>query len=194
MEAVTRAAEQLKDVDIGARAALLDLNMPDEKTIAIRVFGSDMLLDTHDFTLTVPAEGREAKPADLLLVLHFLLSDFPVRTTGKLISFRDFKAGQFYYVPFQARTVKPLAGRIGNDIALLKKNLDRFDWEEAGEDYGDFTARIHSFGPMNLTLIYRLGDEEFPPEAEILFDSCVKDVFEAEDAAVLAGRICIGLL
>ncbi|MHB9138667.1 MAG: DUF3786 domain-containing protein, partial [Victivallaceae bacterium] len=43
-------------------------------------------------------------------------------------------------------------------------------------------------------LIYRAGDDEFPPEAEVLFDAAVKRVYVAEDAAVMAGRICIGLL
>jgi hypothetical protein len=85
-----------------------------------------------------------------------------------------------------------LVQRIGNDLQLLKKNLGRFDWEPLA--IGDFAARVHVIGRLYLTLIYRLGDEEFPAEADVLFDPDVQRVYNAEDASVLAGRICLGLL
>ncbi len=58
----------------------------------------------------------------------------------------------------------------------------------------DFGGRIHGIGELYLTLIYYSGDDEFPAEINILFDSCIKRVFETEDIVVTASRICIGLL
>ncbi len=180
-EAIEIAVDKLKKHD-----APLKLNGN------IRVFGRDMRLDDQEFTLGATDGGKPVKPADRLLVLHYLLCDLPVKATGELISFRDFTGGQFYYQPFLSRTVNPLVGRFGNNLEGLKKNLDRFYWEEL--KIGDFAAKIKTFGELDLTLIYHLGDDEFPAAAEVLFDSCVKKVFEAEDAAVLASRVCIGLL
>ena len=180
-EAIEIAVDKLKQLDA-----------PLKLSGNIRVFGRDMILDPETFTLTLTQDEKPAKPADRLLVLHYLLCDLPVKATGKLISFRDFTGGQFYYQPFLSRTVNPLVGRFGNDLDGLKKNLDRFDWEEL--KIGDFSAKIKTFGELALTLIYHLGDDEFPAAAEVLFDSCVKKVFEAEDATVLASRVCIGLL
>ncbi len=82
--------------------------------------------------------------------------------------------------------------RIGNDLELLKKNLDRFDWEPVSLD--DLGARIHAIGKVYVTLIYHLGDEEFPSSADLLFDASIKRVYPTEDAAVLASRICLSLL
>jgi Domain of unknown function (DUF3786) len=179
-EAIAMALEKLKE-----------MNIPAEKTGNMRVFGKDMILDPADYSLKT-TDGKAAKPADRLLLLHYLLCDLPVKATGELISFRDFTGGQFYYQPFVSRTTGPMSGRFHNDLECLKKNLDRFDWEEV--KIGDFAAKIKTFGELDLTLVYHLGDDEFPPAAEVLFDSCIKRVYEAEDAAVLASRVCIGLL
>ena len=43
---------------------------------------------------------------------------------------RNLSSGQFYRQPFLSRTINPLTKRIGNDVELLKNNLNRFDWEE----------------------------------------------------------------
>jgi hypothetical protein len=59
---------------------------------------------------------------------------------------------------------------------------------------GDLPARIHALGNLHLTLVYHLGDDELPPAADVLFDGCIRRVFGAEDAAVMASRICLGLL
>ncbi|MCK4983136.1 MAG: DUF3786 domain-containing protein [Victivallaceae bacterium] len=183
-EAVNIAIEKLQSVDIKKRCALHGLEVSDNK-LNMRLFGQDMILDVNDFTTA-------AKPADLLLVLHYLLCNIPVKKTGELISFREFTGGQFYYEPFLSRTVKPLTGKYGNDIETIKKCITKFDYEEV--KLGDFGAKIQSFGPFEITLIYHLGDDEFQVDAEVLFDSSFKRAFAAEDAAVIAGRICIGLL
>lgn len=190
-EAIRLAITELADVDIKSRAVSLGL-VPDEtEEMEFRVFGQDVVLD-ENFELTNKESGKPARPDETILLLHYLKNEFPVKPTAELISFRDMPGGQFYLGPFQSRSVKPLVGRVKNDLDLLKKNLDRFDWKEIG--LGDFSAEVNVFGPVKATLIYHLGDEEFPANAELLFDSSIKHLFVTEDAAVIAGRICIGLL
>ena len=190
-EAVKLAIAKLADIDIAERAVTLGLPAPQDGKITLQVFGKEMELDS-DYNLTVKESGEPSRPDDRILLLHFLKNEFPVKPTGELISFREMPGGQFYLGPFQSRSVKPLVGRIKNDLDLLKKNLDRFDWEEA--ELKDFSARVHVFGDIYVTLVYHLGDEEFPANAELLLDSSIKHLFVTEDAAVIAGRICIGLL
>ena len=43
-------------------------------------------------------------------------------------------------------------------------------------------------------LVMRCPCIGLPVPANVLFDACIKDVYTAEDVAVLASRICIGLL
>jgi hypothetical protein len=191
-EAIRLAVAKLKDVDLTTRCSSLGLSAPKNGIVHLQAFGTDLMLQQSDFQLIKADTGEPAKLSDRVLVLHYLLCDSPIILTEDLISFRVFPEGQFYWQPFLSRTVKPLIGRIGNDLELLRKNLERFDWEEVA--MGDLGARVHGIGKMYVTLVYHRGDDEFPPEADVLFDACIKQVFVAEDVAVLASRICIGLL
>ena len=190
-EAVKLAIEKLADVDFNKRCSRLGLPIPLNNTLSLKFLGADMILRMPDFQL-FREQNEPAKPGDRILLLHYLLNDLKIYETSELISFRQLPGGIFYYEPFLARSIRPMVNRFGNDIDLLKKNLNRYNWQPI--DVGDFGARIHVFGKLYVTLLYRLGDEEFPPDAELLFDASIKHVLSTEDAAVLAGRVCLGLL
>jgi hypothetical protein len=192
-EAAVRAAvEKLREVDLGARCSRLGLPEPQHDFLRLRVFGIDMVLRLSDFQLFPAESEKPSKVSDRILVLHYLLCDLPIQETGELISFRQMDSGQFYWPAFLSRSVGPLVERMGNDLELLKKNLGRFDWQPVS--LGDLGACIHAIGKVYVTLIYRIGDEEFPASADLLFDSSIKRVYPTEDAAVLASRICLGLM
>ena len=190
--AIEVGTQKLSTVGLASRCPNLGLATPVDGQIDLRMFGDDVRLDLEDWSLTLRSTSQPARPHDLVLLLHYLSCDLPVKPTGELISFRSFPSGQFYFGVFQARSAAPLVGRIGNDLDTLKKHLERFDHELT--EHGDLGARIHAMGNLHLTLVYHLGDDEFPAAADILFDSCFKRALGAEDAAVMASRVCIGLL
>ncbi|OHB56876.1 MAG: hypothetical protein A2Y07_10920 [Planctomycetes bacterium GWF2_50_10] len=191
-EAIKRAKADLAKIDVAARCVSLALGSPAGGLVPFRAFGSDCLLKLDSLDLTLAASGNEMKPGDQILVLHYLLCDVPVQPTGEMITFRDMPGGQFYWQPFLSRSVDPLLKRVGNDLETLKTNLKRFDFELAQD--GDLSANIHALGKIYARLVYHLGDEEFPPAAEILFDSSIRRIYNSEDVAFLASRICLGLL
>jgi hypothetical protein len=191
-EAIRQAVAELEHVDLAARCACLGLSAPDRGNVYLRAFGMDLILQQADFQLIKADTGSPAKLNDHILVLHYLLCDSPILATDELISFRGLPGGQFYWQPFLLCIVRPLVGRIGNALDLLCKNLQRFDWEPVVMD--DFGARIHVIGKLYVTLVYHCGDNGFPATADLLFNACIKRVFAAKDAAVLASRICFGLL
>jgi hypothetical protein len=191
-EAICLAIEKLRNVDLDVRCANLGLSKPQNGILKLCAFGTDMILRLSDFQLFLADSGKPAKISDHILVLHYLLCDLPIHQTDELISFREMDSGMFYWEAFLSRSVRPLVKRIGNDLELLKTNLKRFDWKPVS--LGDLGARIHAIGKVYVTLIYRLGDEEFPPSADLLFDAGIKRIYPTEDAAVLASRICLSLL
>jgi hypothetical protein len=191
LEAIRRAKEKLAGVDLASRCANLGLPSPQDGAVRCRAFGIDLTLE-RNLDLVETAARKPAKSGDQILVLHYLLCDTLIQNTGELITFRDMPGGQFYWEPFLSRSIKPLLNRIGNSIDVLKKNLNRFDWQPFTA--GDFAAKIHALGKIDAYLVYHLGDEEFPPAAEILFDSSIRRIYNSEDVAFLASRICIGLL
>lgn len=191
-EAIRQAIEKLQRVDLQTRCALLNLPAPENGCMALRAFGSDWTLKTETFELVDAQTGAAAKAIDRILLLHLLLCEQPLTDSEELIPFRAFPGGAFYLEPFLSRTVRPLVKRYGNQLDALQKAVTRFDSQPAG--IGDFSARIHGLGCLTVTLVYRLGDDEFPADAELFFNEPVRRAFCAEDAVVLASRICFGLL
>lgn len=190
--AIDRAVAALHAVDLAPRCQALGLPDPADGTLRTRLFGTDVVLDLANFALVREADGRPVKVGDQILFLHYLLAEQPLTPSADLIAFQEFPGGQFYLPSFEARTTAPLLKRFGNDLDGLRRNLDRFDWEPVTR--GDLGARIHAYGNLHLTLLYHLGDDELPAAASVLFAAASKWVLTAEDAAVLASRICIGLL
>lgn len=191
-EAIRLAVEQLNQVDLDERCQILDIEAPQDGVLPLRAFGINWQLRQSDWQLVNADTGAPAKPGDRILVLHYLLHESPIKLANDLVSFRVLPGGQFYWQPFLSRTVNPLLKRIGNDLELLRNHLQRFDWESV--EMGDFGARIHALGKFFITLVYHLGDDEFPPTANVLFNANIQQVFVTEDVAVLASRVCLGLL
>ena len=191
-QAAGQAVTALRGVDLRARLERLGMPAPEGRPLPLRLFGQDALLDLDDLQVRSAVAGTPVRPTDRVLLLHYLRHEGAVVPTDRLVSFREFPGGAFYVGPFRARTVDPLVVHFGNDVAALRGRLSRFD--TAPVALGDLGARIHAFGALHVTLIYRCGDDELAPSAEVLFDAAALPVFGAEDAAVLASRICLGLL
>lgn len=196
-DAIRLASGKLAVVD-NWPARCLQLGLPDPATtggaLRVAVLGSTLELHPPEFQATVVPSGKAPKPADHLLALHYLLGEFTVSPAGEWITFREFPGGQFYWEPFLSRSIKPLIGRVGNDLGLLKDHLSRFPVQVEPLPDGGLRAVIQALGAIELMLVYRPGDDEFPPAADVLYDACARRVLCAEDAAALASRFCIGLL
>lgn len=182
--------------DWPARRARLGLLTSGDASRVLRLafFGKTLELHLPACDAVIVETGKPPKPADLLLVLHYLLCDQQVVPEDRWISFREFPGGAFYWQPFLARSVVPLITVIGNDRDRLRERLTRFAGRIEPGPADALTARITAISRIEVLLIYRCGDDEFPPSADLLYDACARRVYGAEDAAALAGRVCLGLL
>ncbi len=187
-KALELARERLASRDVNAACQRLGLPAPQNGCCAVRFLGNDLLLTLPELELLDASSLQPAKHVDRLLLLHLLLSEVNWRQNDEWISFRDLAGGLFYWQPFRHRSLLPLVRAIGNDLQRLQECLDRFDWQPLA--IGDLGARIQVVGLLQIGLVYRAGDEEFSPTADLLFPAAIRHALATEDAAVLAGRIC----
>ena len=68
-EAVRIAIAELANIDFAKRAELLELPLPVNNEINLRVFGKDMVFNT-DFELINREDRRPAKPEERILLLQ----------------------------------------------------------------------------------------------------------------------------
>jgi hypothetical protein len=200
-----QAAQTAIRLAIGRLAELDDwtarcsrLRLPDPAAtggvIRITVLGAALELRAPEFLAWEASTGQPAKPSRHLLALHYLLGEAVLPPDHAWITFREFPGGQFYWEPFRSRSITPLIGRMGNDLELLRKRLARFSATATPLPDGGLQAVIQALGAFETLLVYRPGDTEFPPAADLLFDSRARHFLCAEDASVIASGICLGLL
>jgi uncharacterized 2Fe-2S/4Fe-4S cluster protein (DUF4445 family) len=192
-QAATHTAATLAQEDLADRAAGLGIDPPGpDGSLKFRFLERRLRVAPPDFTVCDAESGAPAKAAEAALALHLLALPTPIAAGGEPIAFRELPSGPFYLGPFRSRSVVPLAATAGNDLDKLHAALDGFDW--TAMPHGDFAARIRVLGNLFVTLVYHLGDEEFPPTADLLFDPSARRLLDADTAATLASRLCLALV
>ncbi len=128
-------------------------------------------------------DGRPAQPRDKLLILHYILNADGSPLSGRLVTYKEIPSATTYFPTFQKRTVNPLLDSFGKSSDRLVAAAKTMGG--AGADYGDVAVTINAFSRVPLTLVLWRGDEEFPAEGSILFDSSITGYLSAEDITVL---------
>jgi hypothetical protein len=133
-----------------------------------------------------PGDGAgEISLPEQILILHYLLNASGEPLAGRSIDFRQVPEGGFYWSAFVSRAQKPLLATFGHDLPLYAKVVATLGGEPV--PLGDAAARFLALPRVPVTHVLWGGDEEFPPEATILFDETIPGYLPTEDIAALAG-------
>jgi hypothetical protein len=190
--AYQKASEELRGLNAEELSALGERcgAVVNGQTIRLTFFGSrvQLRIDAHN--------GIEFAPADLplvekILVLHYLLGREPRPAKGQMIAFKNLPGAAFYDPTYQKRGPRRIARRFGEDVEAFRKACLRLGWHE--EDLGDASFRFDILPKIDGVVVLHAGDEEFPAEANILFDDGIVNFLPLEDVAVLAGLIATRL-
>ena len=126
-----------------------------------------------------------------VLILHYLqgsMTSQGMSATGEWISFQDVPDGRFYMGAFLKRAKDPLVKTFGPKPDRLTEVSSKA-YNASPLDFGDFSVLVHAFPRVPVALVLWEGDDEFPPEGNILFDRSISHILSAEDIAWLAGMV-----
>lgn len=129
---------------------------------------------------------------DKILIAHYLLGAGEQKSSGNLITFRQIPDGKFYYDAFQRRARDPFLNFFGNNGRFFVKCAKLMGAVPVGN--GDFGMEFRVFPRICVQLVLWHGDDEFPPDATILFDENIQRQLSAEDIAVLSGAVVYKLI
>lgn len=134
--------------------------------LLINYFGREHVVDRAG---RVTLEGKPVSYNDKTLILQYLCSASGLPPRGKWLSFLELPSGSHHYGPFQADGTAPLARRFGQDTGVLHQAAQKLGGQPI--EVGDVGYRIPALPKLPLAVILWEGDEEFPAQANILFDS-----------------------
>jgi hypothetical protein len=143
-----------------------------------------------------PAEGIEFAPpeptlVEKILILHYLLARESKPVKGQMIAFKNLPGAAFYDPTYQKRGPRRIARLFGENLQAFRKACLRLGWHE--EELGDASFRFSILPKIQGLVVLHAGDEEFPAEANILFEDAIVNFLPLEDVAVLAGLIATRL-
>jgi hypothetical protein len=146
-----------------------------------------------DFDFSDEADpGQDVPLQEQVLILHFMMAASPASLAGRWVAYREIPGASFYFSAFVKRAVDPLKQVFGNNLAGLKEAAARLG--AAAVEAGDAGFEFELLPRVPLQLILWEGDDEFAPEANILFDASVGKQLSPEDIAWLASLLVYRLI
>ena len=181
------AQEQLakiSDIDqlclrTGARSRTVD----SQKAIILEYLNESYQILLPDIKISPVGSEREVPLRDRILIVHYLTQAKGTPLTHKPIAYKELSEGVIYFPTFYLRAIKPLVNNFGNQPRRLLDVSRKLGGTKA--EYGDISVTINAFSRVPITLILWQGDDELPPEGNILFDSTISDYLATEDIHVL---------
>lgn len=127
------------------------------------------------------------------VVLHYLERAPGVQLSGNLVTFQEVESGAFYLPIFKARVLTPFVEAFGSAPGrMVEAAMRSFNGEERG--HGHRSVTVFAFPYVPITLVLWEGDEEFPPDGTLLYDSTVSEYLSTEDITLVSEMLVQGLI
>ena len=152
----------------------------------------------REFAIAHPVYGIRATDGGAVpplptqtFLLRYLLESKDVAWQGTWKTFREMPWGELYIKPYTGRVLTRAAFTFGTRIEAFKAAAEKMG--ATALPHGDAGYQFELVGGYQMQIMAWAGDEEFPPNAQILYSDNFADGFAAEDR-VVAGDILISTI
>lgn len=187
------AVAELSKESLEVIASRAGFEISDENTIRVPFLDRIYRVSFPEFEFKEKVEEEKEVPfQEQVLILHYMMGAGEFGLTGRWIAYREIPGAAFYFSAFVKRAIDPLKKVFGQNISGLEKAAKSI--KGVGIETGDAGFEFRVFPKASLRLILWEGDDEFPAEANILFDELVGQILSPEDTAWLAGMLVYRLI
>lgn len=165
----------------------------DGEAFTLRLVNATYRLTWPQYTITADREDAfalKALPGQTFL-LRWLLEGKRLSAHGEYKTFRDMPWGELYIQPFTGRCLTRAAYTFGTRVPAFCAAMERLGAKKL--PHGDAGYELELLPGYPMQLIVWEGDEEFPPNSQILYSDNFAESFSAEDR-VVAGDILISVV
>lgn len=188
------AVEKLSSESSGDIAQRSGFEKAGEDAFRVGFLGRVYRVSYPEFEFAAEGAAQGAKEIPLqeqVLILHYMTAAGEA-LSGEWVAYREIPGAGFYFSAFVKRAVDPLKKAFGDDVSALKAASEKIGGKAI--DAGDAGYEFPVFPKVPVQLILWEGDEEFPSEANILFDDTAGSHLSPEDIAWLAGMLVYRLM
>lgn len=122
-----------------------------------------------------------------ILILQYLNEVCGVQPTGRWVSYRELAGGNNHYGTFKLEAMDPLAKNFGTSPEKFAEICERLGGKKLA--MGDIAYAIPALPKIEVAFILWLADEEFPAQANILYDATASMHLNTEGLEVIGINI-----
>ena len=162
----------------------------DGSAFTVRLVNAEYRITWPAYSITADREDAfalKSLPGQTFL-LRWLLEGKSVPARGEFKTFREMPWGELYIQPFTGRCLTRAAFTFGTRVEKFAAAMEKLGAQKL--KYGDAGYELELLPGYTMRLIVWAGDDEFPPNSQILYSDNFADGFSAEDR-VVAGDILI---
>ena len=189
-------ADKNPDLLASSSGAVIVKDQVGKPSFSLNFLNKEISISWPELAFSQKGSEKELPIQQQILLLHYLYgawSTSGTAITGKWISFQEVPDGKFYLDAFHRRAKNPMVQAFGNHPERLLELAGKAFGAEPS-DQGDVSVVVRALPLVPVALIIWKGDEEFPPEGNILFDRNILKMLSAEDIAWLSGMVVYPLM
>lgn len=163
----------------------------DGKEFTVTLLGRPFAIAHPDYTIRALDGGAVPPLPTQTFLLRYLLESKQVSWNGTWKTFREMPWGEMYIKPYTGRVLTRAAFTFGTRVDAFRAACEKM--RATPVPHGDAGYLFDLIGDYRMQILVWEGDDEFPPNAQVLYSDNFADGFAAEDR-VVAGDILISTI
>ena len=163
----------------------------DGKEFYVNLLGREFAISHPDYAIRA-VDGESIPPlATQTFLLRYLLESRQVAWCGTWKTFREMPWGEMYIKPYTGRVLTRAAFTFSFKLAAFSAAAEKMGAIKL--QHGDAGYQFELVPGFHVQILIWQGDDEFPPNAQVIYSDNFADGFAAEDR-VVAGDILISTI
>ena len=163
----------------------------DGKEFYVNLLGRVFAISHPVYAIRALDEGKLPPLPTQTFLLRYLLESKDVAWSGNWKTFREMPWGEMYIKPYTGRVLTRAAFTFGTRVAAFRAACEKMG--AVALSHGDAGFQFDLVGGYRIQILVWEGDEEFPPNAQVIYSDNFAEGFAAEDR-VVAGDILISTI
>ena len=160
----------------------------DGKEFYVNLMGREYAIAHPQYAIRALDGGKLPPLPTQTFLLRYLLEAKEVTWQGQWKTFREMPWGELYIKPYTGRVLTRAAFTFGTRVQKFREACEKMG--AVPVKHGDAGFQFELVGNYLMQILVWEGDDEFPPNAQVLYSDNFADGFAAEDR-VVAGDILI---
>ena len=173
-----------------AVSRLPDVKFHDE-AFTVTLLGRSFAISHPDYTIRALDNGPVPPLPTQTFLLRYLLESKNAPWGGTWKTFREMPWGEMYIKPYTGRVLTRAAFTFGTRVNAFRVAAEKMG--AVALPHGDAGYQFDLIGGYRMQIMVWEGDEEFPPNAQVIYSDNFAEGFAAEDR-VVAGDILISTI